>query len=104
MEGTLLVTPEQLQTASGTFSSKATQVKALHDSMISRVNTLCGTWEGTASETYKAKFAALQANMDTLNRMIMEHSNDLNAMAEQYTTAETQAASAAEELPASTLA
>ncbi|MCD7981729.1 MAG: WXG100 family type VII secretion target [Clostridiales bacterium] len=103
MEGTLLVTPEQLQTASATFSSKATQVKALHDGMITRVNTLCGTWEGSASETYKAKFAALQSSMDILYNMIQEHSNDLNAMAEQYITAETQAASAAEELPASTL-
>ena len=38
-----------------------------------------------------------------VNRMIMEHVNDLNTMAEQYETAENAAKSAASELPASTL-
>ena len=36
--------------------------------------------------------------------MIQEHVKDLNAIAEQYTSAESQAAAAANELPASTLA
>ena len=104
MEATLLVTPEQLQTTASNFSSKATQVKALHDSMIEKVNGLAGTWTGSASEAYTQKFAALQASMDTINRMIVEHVNDLNTIAEQYMDAESKAAAAANELPASTLA
>ena len=103
MEGTLLVTPEQLSTKSSEFSSKATQVKALHDSMIQKVNSLAGSWTGTASDDYRAKFAALQSGMDTINRMIMEHSSDLQEMAEVYTTAETEAQSIADELPPSSL-
>lgn len=104
MEGTLLVTPEELTSAASDFSAKATQVKALHDSMIQKVNALSSSWTGNAADAYRTKFAALQSSMDTLNRMIMEHSTDLAAMAEQYTTAETQAQAAADELPASTLA
>ena len=103
MEATLLVTPEQLQSTASNFSAKATQVKALHDSMIQKIQNLNASWTGTAADAYTAKFNALQASMDTINRMIMEHVNDLNAIAEQYSSAETQAAAAANELPASTL-
>lgn len=103
MEATLLVTPEQLQSTASNFSAKATQVKALHDSMIDRINTLSGSWTGTAADAYANKFHALKGSMETIYNMIQEHVKDLNAIAEQYTTAETQAAAAANDLPASTL-
>ncbi len=103
MEATLLVTPEQLQTTASNFSAKATQVKALHDSMIQKVNNLANSWTGDAASAYSSKFNALQASMDTIFNMIQEHVKDLNAIAEQYLTAESQAAAAANELPASTL-
>lgn len=103
MEGTLLVTPSELINKAGSFSSKAGEVKTLHDEMIAKVNSLSGSWTGEASEAYRGKFNALQASMDKINRMIMEHSRDLQEMAEKYQTAENQAQSAANDLPASTL-
>ena len=81
----------------------AGEVKSLHDEMISKVNALSGSWIGEASEAYKSKFSSLQASMDKVNRMIMEHVNDLNNMADEYERAETTAMNAANELPASTL-
>lgn len=103
MEATLLVTPEQLQSTASNFSAKATQVKALHDSMIEKVNALASSWTGTASEAYANKFNALKGSMETIHNMIQEHVKDLNAIAEQYLSAESQAAAAASDLPASTL-
>ena len=103
MEGTLLVTPAELKNTASTFQGKAGEVKTLHDEMISKVTALSGSWTGDASEAYKSKFSSLQTSMDKVNRMIIEHVNDLNTMAEQYETAETTAANAANELPASTL-
>lgn len=103
MDGTLLVTPAELKNTANTFQGKAGEVKTLHDDMIAKVNALSGSWTGEASEAYKSKFTSLQASMDKVNRMIMEHVNDLNTMAEQYETAENAAKSAASELPASTL-
>ena len=103
IEGTLLVTPEVLQEKSRTFQSMAVQVKALHDDMIQRVNSLSSAWEGNAADAYRTKFAALQTAMDTINRMIMEHSTDLDAMAQTYIDAENQATSAVDALPASSL-
>ena len=103
IEGTLLVTPEVLQEKSRTFQSMAVQVKALHDDMLQRVNSLSSAWEGNAADAYRTKFAALQTAMDTINRMIMEHSTDLDAMAQTYIDAENQATSAVDSLPASSL-
>lgn len=103
MEGTLLVTPAELKTTAGTFQGKAGEVKNLHDEMIAKVNALSSSWTGEASAAYKTKFTALQSSMDKINRMILEHVNDLNEMADQYEKAETAAANAANELPASSL-
>ena len=103
MEGTLLVTPAELKNTAITFQSKAGEVKSLHDEMISKVNSLSGSWTGEAAEAYKSKFAALQTSMDKINRMIMEHVNDLNTMADEYESAENAAMNAANELPASSL-
>lgn len=90
MDGTLLVTPGELKNTASTFQGKAGEVKSLHDDMIAKVNALSGSWTGEASEAYKSKFTSLKASMDTVNRMIMEHVNDLNTMAEQYETARMQ--------------
>ena len=101
MEGTLLVTPEELQVASGEFSALSTQVNALHQAMLGKVRSL--SWEGEAATTYKAKFNALETSMTRINSMIQEHVRDLNDMAAQYLGAEKAAQSAAEGLPPSTL-
>ena len=103
MEGILNVTPETLQTTAADFQAKATQVKSLHDAMLTKVRGLSSSWEGTASETYITKFNALERSMNTIYGMITEHVRDLNEMSEQYIDAESIATTAAENLPASTL-
>lgn len=101
MEAVLLVTPEALQNAASTFSAQATQVKSLHDDMITKVNAI--PWEGQAAEDFKAKFQQLQKGMDEINRMIIEHVNDLNAIAEIHIRKESEASALVDELPASNL-
>ena len=101
MEGTLLVTPEELTNAAGEFSAQATQITALHQAMLGKVRSL--NWEGEAANTYKTKFNALETSMTRINAMIQEHVRDLNEMAQQYSSAEKSAQTAAEGLPASTL-
>ena len=68
--------------------------------MLAKVNSLSAAWTGSAADAYKAKFSALQASMNAINRMIMEHSRDLNEMAQQYESGEAKAASIADGLPA----
>ena len=89
MENKLLVTPEELNNAATNFEAQAVQVKSLHDEMIKKVNSLSNVWTGNAGDNYRNKFGTLQKAMDTINRMILEHVKDLQAMAEQYTSADT---------------
>lgn len=103
MENKLLVAPEELRTKASEFEAQATQVKALHDEMIKKVNGLASVWTGDAGDNYRSKFGALQKAMDTIYRMIQEHVKDLQAMAEQYNTADTSVESIIDELPSSDL-
>ena len=103
MEGTLLVTPERLESTAADFATKANLIKTLHDDMQNTVKTLSGSWQGVASEAYAAKFAALQSAMETINRMINEHSRDLIEMAREFTAAENKATGMANDLPQSNL-
>lgn len=88
MEGILKVTPEELQSTAGEFSSKGNSIKGLMDQMMGIVKNLSGSWQGEASATYLRKFQGLQTDIDKMNRMIQEHVQDLNTMAEQYKQAE----------------
>ena len=84
MEGTIKAAPEELLAKSGQFSAKASQVKALHDEMIGKVNGLSGLWTGAASDTYRSQFAELQKSMDEIHRRIMDHARELKEMAGIY--------------------
>ena len=103
IDGTLLVTPEALQQKAQTFRSLALQVKALHDDMINSVNSTSNSYEGENADQYRAKFLALQRSMDTVNRMIMEHSTDLEEMAMRYMEANADIASQIDALAPSDL-
>lgn len=89
MEGTLRVTPEQLETAAGEFSAKGTVVGNLTSQMTQLVEGLGSVWEGEASTAYTAKFRQLDGDIQKMIRMIQEHADDLNEMARVYRDAET---------------
>ncbi len=103
MENKLLVAPEELKTKASEFEAQATQVKALHDEMIKKVNGLSSVWIGDAGDNYRSKFGALQKAMDTIYRMIQEHIKDLQAMADEYTGVNTSVEGIIDELPSSDL-
>lgn len=101
--GVILVDPAVLSAKANSFHSQAVMVKSMHDDMIARANALASAWEGSASDAFRTKFNALQTAMDKIFSTIEEHSNDLTTMAEQYTSAESQAQSEIDSLPASNL-
>lgn len=88
MEGTILVTPEQLESTANEFSSVMTQVQSLANSMTDQVNGLSAKWQGEASTAYVNKFNQLNDDIAKLAGMINEHVTDLNEMASVYRTAE----------------
>lgn len=89
MEGSLRVTPEQLESTATEFANKGTTVGQLTSQMTDLVNGLSSIWEGDAAAAYTAKFRELDDDIQKIIRMIQEHSNDLNEMARVYREAET---------------
>ena len=89
MTGKLLVTPEQLITASQEFSQEGTEVNNLTQQMLQIIHELKSTWAGEANTAYDSKFSSLEDDMSRLFRMITEHSTDLEEMAKNYQAAET---------------
>lgn len=88
MEGTLRVTPEQLEATATEFSSKGTTVANLTTQMTQLVEGLASSWEGEAATAYVTKFRQLDDDIQKMTRMIQEHANDLNEMARVYRDAE----------------
>mgnify|MGYP005772647733 CR=1 FL=1 len=89
MEGTLRVTPEQLEAAATEFSAKGTTMSNLTSQMSQLVGSLSGVWEGEAAATYTGQFRQLEDDIQRISRMVQEHAADLNEMARVYRGAET---------------
>lgn len=89
MTGTIKVSPEKLMQASAEFSSEGSNIAALTSEMVNIASSLASVWEGDASTAYIAKFKSLESDIQVMNRMIQEHTNDLQQMAELYVSAET---------------
>lgn len=88
MEGTILVTPEQLESTANEFNGIMTQVQRLASSMTDQVNGLGAKWQGDASQAYINKFNQLNDDIAKLTAMINEHVTDLNEMAARYRSTE----------------
>ena len=88
MEGTLRVTPEQLEAAAGEFSANGTVVGNLTSQMTQLIEGLGNIWEGEAATAYTAKFRQLDEDIQKMVRMVQEHASDLNEMARVYRDAE----------------
>lgn len=98
MEGTLRVTPEQLESAASEFSNKATTVGTLTSNMMELVTGLSSAWEGEAATAYTSRFNQLEDDIQKMIAMVQEHSNDLIEMAQVYREAETANTEEAEAL------
>lgn len=88
MQGTLLVEPRQLRTTSASFANRGRTVISITSEMMAKVRGMRCAFEGDAGTGYINKFAALQEDMNQINRKIQEHVTDLNDMAVNYERAE----------------
>ncbi len=88
MQGNLLVTPEELESAADDFSTAMGQVTSITGEMMSQVTGLSSKWQGEASTAYINKFNQLEDDITKMKAMIQEHVNDLKDMATVYRQAE----------------
>ena len=88
MTGTINVSPDKLISASQEFSAKGNTISSLTSEMLNIIASMSSTWEGDAAVSYMTKFKSLESDIQVMNRMIQEHINDLQQMANVYSSAE----------------
>lgn len=98
MEGTLLVTPEELLSASSAFATNMSSVQSITTAMMEIVTQTSSYWEGEAREAYVNKFNQLQDDIEKIHKMIQEHVTDLETMAKTYQEAEQKSMDTANQL------
>lgn len=98
MEGILRVTPEQLISTAGEFSTKGTTISNLTSEMVNLANGLSSAWEGEAATAYVTKFRELEDDIQRMIKMVQEHATDLEEMARVYREAENANVEAASSL------
>lgn len=99
--GILRVSPEKLQASAQGFETTGGTIKNLTDQMTSIVTSLSGqVWSGEAATAYTGKFNGLQDDMNRLYTMVKEYSEDLIAVAQQFSSAESKNVDAASSLSA----
>lgn len=84
MTGTLVVTPEKLISTSQEFSGKAAEINGLTNQMLQLVAAINSVWSGEASTVYSTKFNGLNNDMNRIYKMVTEHAEDLQEMANNY--------------------
>ncbi len=95
MTGTINVSTEKLMSTADEFSANGNTISSLTSEMMTLVTSLSSAWEGEAAMAYINKFKSLEKDIQLLNRMIQEHVNDLQQMANTYSAAEKENADAA---------
>lgn len=99
MTGTLKVDPAKLTSTATSLQSTGNQIKNLTSQMTTLVTSLNGeVWSGDAAEAYKNKFNGLQDDITRMIGMVNEHVTDLQAMATEFTQAESANVAAANAL------
>lgn len=88
MQGQILVTPEELVGTATEFQTQGGKIQELTGQMMTIVTGLSSSWEGEASNAYIQKFKGLDDDIQKMIRMINEHVQDLQDMAEIYSRAE----------------
>jgi WXG100 family type VII secretion target len=91
MTGTIKVDTAKLKSTASSLQSTGNTIKNTTSQMTTLVNSLSGSvWSGDAATAYTKKFSELQDDINRIIKMINEHVTDLNSMAQEYETAESE--------------
>ena len=99
MQGTLLVTPEEMERTAGELDGVRGQVESITQQMLDEARNMTAVWEGEASNAFITKFNTLEDDMRRMGNMVREHVSDLRDMAGIYKNAEAQNEAEAQALP-----
>ena len=88
MEGIIRVSPQLLSSTASEFGTQGNSISNLTAEMLNLVAGMAASWEGEAATAYITRFRGLEDDIQRINRMVQEHSMDLQEMAQIYSEAD----------------
>ena len=90
MEGNFKVSPQEIQIIADEFGDRGNRIVVLMNEILGVVEGIGSCWEGDVALIYINKFKGLQQDINSMNKMIQNHVQDLSEMAKNYTKIEKQ--------------
>jgi len=94
MASRITITPEELRTAAGNFTTKAGEVTEILQFLKNEVNRLESTWDGAAQDQFFLAFSEMCKTLDQFPQVLEGISGQLSGVAQ--TIEETDAALASQ--------
>ena len=89
------VDTQTLVNVAGEFQNEGSQIASLTSEMMQLVTGLANQWQGEASQVFIGQFKQLEDDIQRMAAKINEFVDDLNSIANVYSTYEQQSADAA---------
>ena len=96
----ILVTPEEMLSTMQVYESKKAEQQNAYLQMSNAVRVLDGSWDGLASEVFKAAFDKLYRNLETSTQAMEKSINALKQGNELFTSTEKNVSTSSEALSA----
>jgi WXG100 family type VII secretion target len=84
----ILVSPAEMQSTIERYTASKQQQSAAYLQMSNAVRVLDGTWQGPASETFKASFQAMYKNLEQTEAKMQDAIDELTQAAELFRSVE----------------
>lgn len=94
MADRITITPEELRTASGNFSTKASEIVEILSYLRTEVDNLQSTWDGAAQDQFFVSYEEMAKTMDQFPEILEGISTQLTSVADTLETTDAELASA----------
>lgn len=83
---TILVTPEQLESAAGTIESLATDYQTQYTLLYSKTDDLASTWQGDDNIAFKNQIDGFKDDLQKMYNLMNQYADFLRKSAQAYRT------------------
>lgn len=95
---TIMVTPEQLETAAGTIEGLATDYQSQYNALYSKTDALASTWQGDDNTAFVNQIAGFKDDFQKMYNLMNQYAEFLRKSAKAYRDTQDQVVAQAKTL------
>lgn len=84
MARTILVTPEQLESAAGRIEGLAADYKTQYDALYNETNAMASTWQGKDNTAFVDQIAGFKDDFEKMHTLMLNYADFLRKSAKAY--------------------